>query len=463
MTNKNFKESGITLIALVITIVILIILATATINATFGENGLLKQSEKAKDITSNSIEGEEKNINQILSEYENIIAGGSQIAIPADGSYNQDKKVNSPKLGNNMELVMFDEEKQEWVKDKTNSEYSYIGKEDTGDNNQSKWANAKVTTQVNGQSVESYFVWIPRYAYKITYYTDESKQTISQTPTVYGTIDIKFIKGTGKEASDGTPCKYLSDNPTASDYIIHPAFTNDVDNGGWNSEIPGIWVAKYEASSVEGNTNTSEGDNTTEKHVKVESGVSSWRNIDIGNMYTVSYNYARELESHMLKNSEWGAVAYLTESKYGRNGTEVTINNNGETYYTGGGVDKAYISNVKQSTTGNVYGIYDLSGNSWEYVAAAYNNRNEIGTSDGSTKYATVYRGTNISSDFKKGDATYETSAWNGDNASFVSLNYPMFVRGGSFNNEDIAGIFYFGGHNGSGFSNYSFRLTLTL
>lgn len=46
---KNNK--GITLIALVITIIILIILAGIAINAVFGENGLLTKTSEAKNIT----------------------------------------------------------------------------------------------------------------------------------------------------------------------------------------------------------------------------------------------------------------------------------------------------------------------------------------------------------------------------------------------------------------------------
>src|SRR5699024_7411562 len=127
-----------------------------------------------------------------------------------------------------------------------------------------------------------------------------------------------------------------------------------------DSQIAGIWIGKYETSSVEGNSNSAE-DNVTTKTAQVRAGVSSWRNIQIGNMYTVAKEYATSLESHMIKNSEWGAVAYLTESKYGRNGTEVTINNNGRTYYTGGGAEADTIeTNQMQSSTGNVYGIYDL-------------------------------------------------------------------------------------------------------
>ena len=46
--HKTSKQSGITLIALVITIVILIILATVAINAIFGDNGLITSAEKGK-------------------------------------------------------------------------------------------------------------------------------------------------------------------------------------------------------------------------------------------------------------------------------------------------------------------------------------------------------------------------------------------------------------------------------
>lgn len=51
---KNNKERGITLVALAITIIIIIILATVTINMAFGDNGLIKQAEIARDLTANS-------------------------------------------------------------------------------------------------------------------------------------------------------------------------------------------------------------------------------------------------------------------------------------------------------------------------------------------------------------------------------------------------------------------------
>ena len=75
------KEKGITLVALVITIVILIILATVTINATFGENGLIKKAQEAKEMTTNSIRAEEKEMNELLAEYANIIAEDSETPV----------------------------------------------------------------------------------------------------------------------------------------------------------------------------------------------------------------------------------------------------------------------------------------------------------------------------------------------------------------------------------------------
>ena len=444
------RDNGITLVALVVTIVVMLILAGVSITALLGDDGIISKANDAANLMNEAIQSEQNEMNALIDELNDIIIGNGGgtggddgATLPTDGSFNETKGVNTPKLGANMTLVKFDTGKQEWVVDETNSTYSY---KDTGVEgaNTSEWANAKVTVN----EIDSYFVWIPRYAYKITYYTNSDKTATSGTPTEYGTIDIKFLKGTSNIAADGTVCKYASENPTASDYIIHPAFTADANYGGGFGEdkgtndngIAGIWVGKYETarSDTQGATQGSA------NSLKVQPGVTSYRNETIGNMYTYALAYNTDLKSHMLKNSEWGAVAYLTESKYGRNGTEVTINNNGTTYYTGGGAERAYITNVNQSSTGNVYGIYDLSGNAHEYVATGYSNQSSIGTTSGSNEYGTVYTTESASTGYKYGDATYETSGWHADSADFVSSNRPFFGRGGYYNYGDFAGVFYY-------------------
>ncbi len=447
-------KTGITLVALVVTIVVLLILAGVTITALLGDDGIIKKAQNAADSTNSAVQDELAGMNSLTDKMNSILNGngGGGATLPTDGSFNETKGVNTPKLGTNMSLVKFDTGTKEWVVDETNSTYSYKDTEVEGANS-SEWANAKVT--VDG--IDSYFVWIPRYAYKITYYTNADKTTTSETPTTYGTIDIKFLKDTGNIAADGiTVCKYANENPTADDYIIHPAFTADANYGGGfgnnngtnDNGIAGIWIGKYETARSD-TVGATDGTATT---LKVQPGVTSYRSKTIGNMYTYAKAYNTNLKSHMLKNSEWGAVAYLTESKYGRNGTEVSINSNGTTYYTGGGEGKTYIENTSQSSTGNVYGIYDLSGNASEYVASYYTGGSSSYLNKGSSftntktsdEYSTAYTGMDESTAYKYGDATYETSGWHTGHALFVYSKSPFFRRGSLYNNGDGAGVFLY-------------------
>ena len=64
------SNKGITLVALVITIVILIILATVTINFAFGDNGIIKKAQYAKDLSANSTKHEEQSMSNLV-EYMN--------------------------------------------------------------------------------------------------------------------------------------------------------------------------------------------------------------------------------------------------------------------------------------------------------------------------------------------------------------------------------------------------------
>ena len=71
---KKTEERGITLIALVITIVILIILATVTLNVVLGEGGLIDRAQLAKDMTEQAVLEEQQGLNSLMSEMTNIMA-----------------------------------------------------------------------------------------------------------------------------------------------------------------------------------------------------------------------------------------------------------------------------------------------------------------------------------------------------------------------------------------------------
>ena len=70
---KTESNRGITLIALVITVVILIILATVSINVVLGEGGLIDRAQQAKDLTEQAALEEQQGLNSLMSEFTNIM------------------------------------------------------------------------------------------------------------------------------------------------------------------------------------------------------------------------------------------------------------------------------------------------------------------------------------------------------------------------------------------------------
>ena len=296
---------------------------------------------------------------------------------------------------------------------------------DFADNNSSHWANAKTE---NG----SFFVWIPRYAYRITYYADET----STKPTGYYDGNGMWSAENGQKRYDLEEGIEIVEDSEGNKYIVHPAFgttktdeaskTQNIELGGWDKPLKGFWFAKFEMSGEDGAS------------LKSTPSTQSQKIKTIGNYYTFSrtacYGQTGKIDesdknesfmySHMCKNSEWGAVAYLAHSKYGRNGHEISANKHDS--YTGGGINtSSYITekSQKQSTTGNVYGIYDMSGGTSELMAIfnsvetvdVHNGTPFASTGGSSSKYATAYVGRKdanspLSLCGKTGDATKEVS-----------------------------------------------------
>ena len=336
-----------------------------------------------------------------------------------------------------------------------------------------KWANVVLTTDtsrskylnttgvsVSESDILAYLVWIPRYKYKIWTTTTSSKGNEQ-------TIEVVF--------EDKTTSK--STGTTVGSYRTHPAFTFG------NTELNGIWVGKFETT----------GDATTPT---VKPNLQSLRNQNVSTQFstaqkfgTSTYGSTSKIDAHMMKNSEWGAVTYLSHSKYGVN-REVYINNSSG-FYTGrsGGTTNAssstngtytwdgkttsgsYASDrtlgTKASTTGNITGVYDMSGGAWEYVMGNYNNK--ISSSGFSTlpnsKYYDTYSITSNSSCTIAtcgGHALFETANWYSDYAFFVNSSYPWFIRGGYYDNGADAGAFGSNYNYGSAHSYYSFRLVLS-
>ena len=180
---------------------------------------------------------------------------------------------------------------------------------------------------------------------------------------------------------------------------------------------------------------------------------------------------------------------------YGKENEELWINNS-SSFITGSAGNNAianadvgtttdYTSTqgVKASTTGTVYGVYDMSGGAHEYVAAYVDNGNSNLTKYGSSlvngesktknmysKGSTDNRENNYSTNSGKyGDAVYETSAngnsnnssWYNDYSPFPYTSDPFFGRGGDYSIGMITGAFCFGSSSGEKVGHYSFRPVL--
>lgn len=72
-SQKISGNKGITLIVLAITIMVITILATITINTIFSDNGLIRKSQTAKDLAEESIADEEKSVNKLIEGHTDLL------------------------------------------------------------------------------------------------------------------------------------------------------------------------------------------------------------------------------------------------------------------------------------------------------------------------------------------------------------------------------------------------------
>ena len=368
-------------------------------------------------------------------------------------------------------------------------------------------------------------------------------------------------------------------------WATHPAFSW-LDSEGNGTELNGIWVGKFETTGTRTNptvkpnqrANISEHIGnfyTMAKHIGIYDENNAGGN-DVTLNGTTLYAYSGEewtslhnlktTTSHMLKNSEWGAAAYLASSIYGAGIDEETGESNvsinsaypitgddadGDPYISGitgcgpkdidrstglyisvttstgetvdlpalspshiedplacGDTAHSYIGNigVLASTTNNVYGIYDMSGGTEEYVMGNLSNSSNKTSATPyfhiptEPPYVDIYLPTDFSLPNKPGwsaalpkgssevlynndictwgncggHALHETKlcqsvsiidqSWGGNYSNFADSNDRWFLRGSSAGMGPIAGLFSsYGddGYDGNG-SNDGFRAVLS-
>ncbi len=381
---------------------------------------------------------------------------------------------NKPVLASNMIPVYYDEANSVWKTadasntNKTNPWYSYNS---TGEY-KGMWANAVTVKDTNRQTylnatpgtiipiddINTMWVWIPRFK--------------AVTPSNYN--------GGTKEKPNAIDVTFVKQNEIAID-----AFTFG------DKELSGFWYGKFEtshttlaSSTTENNLGCTNETCSNANGIIIKPNVKSLRNNNVSNFFFVSRSMEQpnnsfgfvssEVDTHMSKNNEWGAVAYLTQSIYGRctsstSCREVGINNK-EGYITGYGAlagssssatNGAYNTDLGEdaSTTGNIYGIYDMSGGANEYVMGVYNKTIKYSgfSSLPDEKYYNNYTGTSYT-----GHALTETAGWYRNSAYFVKASGPWFRRGGDYDSRTIAGVFNFNYYFGGSDSSHSSHLVIS-
>ena len=368
---------------------------------------------------------------------------------------------NKPVLASNMIPVYYDETSSSWKKADINNKtmenrwYNY--------DNQI-WANAVTITSdrletyknenpgtvIPMDDITTMWVWIPRFnAVTPSNYN-------GGTVALPNAIDVTFVK----------------ENETSID-----AFTFG------DKELSGFWYGKFETSTTDGKLGCTTTTCSNANNILIKPNLVS---VTVNNVS--SYFYAgrsmeqannsfgfvsSEVDTHMSKNNEWGAVAYLTQSIYGRCADSTTcidigINNN-SSYKTGYGAPAGSSSSATNgaynttlgkaaSTTNNIYGIYDMSGGRGEYVMGVYNNsKSASGFNDlPDKKYYNNYTTTEY-----QGHALYATKGWYYDGNDVLDTSKSWYVRGGEYNSRLSAGVFYYFTYYGSNVY-YTVRYVIT-
>ena len=358
---------------------------------------------------------------------------------------------------------------------------------------------------VTDSDILAYFVWIPRYSYKVWQYEGVSDTGQEQT------IDIKFVDTNTNETATQN-----------GEYYTHPAFTFGTQS------LAGIWVGKFETSVDTSSacyiTPNTTNCNSIQSEPRILPNVDSLRyqvpcnefqtalkfagGIMTNNVVSFSgsstYGLTATVDSHMMKNSEWGAVAYLLHSKYGIN-TEVRKNNFKESKsnylrtFTGCGANSANANTTTtvttcaipygtvsgetfdypQSTTGNISGVFDMSAGAKESIMANYGNTpGDSGfvaswfAESSNSKYYNLYDSTIFTGDQNNnttfctlstcgGHALNETKSWYNDSNIFVASAGPWTMRGGSHGDTASSGAFNYVWFSGYAGSSNSFRTVL--
>ena len=428
--DKIKKEAGITIITLAITILIIIILASITINAVLGDNGLLEQAQDAKDLAeSTTLETGEK-MNKVLQEYMNVMAeDGGGITEPeedttpptvtiiegeiTESSIEINVTANDPESGlasenayiyylNGTEKTRSDSSSYTFSGLTASTPYTikvevYNGVGIKGEDSitistsnpptveNSKGEEFTTTTQIQDASGDA--VWIPG-GFEIE---DDSANDADDGIVIQDSKENQFVWIPVKDDNlfkryDG----YWQDSKQS--YVSSGQHTEPFANG-YSSETSeynamvssvkehdGFYVGRYEAGTTNSNRNSSSGISDTvvvKKNAYVYNYVK-WGNsmsdanggaVELSKKFASANEYAT-VTSTLIYGIQWDAIMNFIDPAYSTGSCSSTS-------FVRDSSGKGWYDHSEPTKTGYyaVKNIYDLGGNVWEWTMEASSTR----------------------------------------------------------------------------------------
>jgi type II secretory pathway pseudopilin PulG len=352
--NNNLKENGITLIALIVTIVILLILAGVTLNAVFSDNGIIK---RARDAQTKTDQGVQKDL-EPMGELEDLINKNSgenkeekAVKISTLVGTVVDKNTKAVDAYGNKITIPKGFKVLPHGTEAGSATYTYSGDnipavqdgiviENGTDSNQFVWVPVGTINNKSGDSKgATSTITLGRYSdFAMTNGAVASGQP----------VQVASVENCTREVSIGTFCKELcssssSENTTARNLAEFISIT--LENGGY-------YIARFEASG------------TTSK---IE---SKYNQKVLGNItQPTAANLAREMYGEVKENNELIYASDLVNS-YAWDTAIIFI----QTYGTGEDAS-SYASKNKSTSFANTginndkyCNIWDMSGNAKEWT-----------------------------------------------------------------------------------------------
>ena len=424
------KNKGITLVALVVTIVVLLILAGVSINLVLGDNGIIAKAQEAKTKQAEASENDLKGMNGLIEQMESTLNGGSSDNKEDDGL---------GKLVNNMGTL---------PEDTT----PYFPSSDFKRREKTNTENGLVIEDTEGNE----YVWVVVPRTKAVYATTGLGKT-TFTDADYRSIetDLKNYTSTYVTEEDYSDTYAADDNNVG--WFADATAYNNLKNSMLKSvyENGGFYVGRYEAGIAENRTSKS-ATNSDGKYT-IEGMPTPVSKADAYPYTWVTRTQAQNLASNvnsgdktssLMFGVQWDLVlAFMSKDTAKITSTDVltknstTIGNFSDSTFQLSQTGKyATLSNWKLSSTWNpsttaTTNFVDSSRNKLAQ-SSGYGISVTTGTSE-KNKAMNIYdiAGNVVEWTLEKTSYTYSPCADRGGNSDYAGSNYAAAFRG--YNSTD--------------------------